>query len=129
MAIPTGNPASPMAIVHYFVDQAGNTQQASAETPFPSVFSATIFPMAVAAGTTTIEPGGGTFFGATVVTAGTNSSIQFFDGTQAFTPVMTNTAIGAVSLGVPGGVGIAYTTNLVLVTAGTAVSTAVAFVA
>jgi hypothetical protein len=129
MALIPGNPQSPFAVVHYFVDEAGNSQQVSAEQPYPTAYSGSFTTLAIAAGTTTVDPGPGIFMGASVVTAGAASTIQFLDGTSAFTPVTTNQAAGAVGLGIPTGIGVRYLTSLVLITAGTAVSTSIAFTA
>jgi len=116
-----GNSSSPMAVVHYFVDNNGVVQQAQSDFPYPVQHSGA-YVVVSTAGTTTADPDTGIFFGANVLSAGTASTIQIFDGTQALTPLTTNTVVGAVALGVPSGVGIRCS-NLLVVTAGTAVST------
>lgn len=118
----TGNSASPMAICHYYIDASGNAQQAQAALPYPIQHSAG-YATLTASGTTTQKAGAGVIYGVNVTTAGTASTVQLLDGTNALTAVTTNTTVGAVSLGFPSGVGIRFNTSLVVIYAGTAVST------
>jgi len=118
-----GNSSSPMAVVHYFVDENLVVQQVSAETPYP-IQQSVSYALLTAAGTSTIDPGPGVFYGVNVITAGAASTIQVLDGTNALTGTLTNQVAGVVASGLPSGVGVRYLTSLVVIAAGTAVSTA-----
>jgi hypothetical protein len=118
-----GNSASPFAVVHYYVDESGVVQQVSAETPYPMQQSVA-YNLLTTAGTTTVDPGPGVFYGVNVITPGTASTIQVLDGTNALTGTLTDQSAGALAAGIPSGVGVRYLTSLVVITAGTAVSTA-----
>lgn len=112
-----------MAVVHYYVDESGVVQQASAETPYP-IQQSVAYNLISTAGTTTVDPGPGVFYGINVIGAGTASTLQIFDGTNAITGTLTDTAVGAIASGIPAGIGVRYLTSLIVVSAGTAVSTA-----
>jgi hypothetical protein len=118
------NLGSPQAIVHYYVDLAGNTQQVSGAFPYP-IQQYTGSVNITTAGTTTCKATAGAVYGCSVLTAGTASTIQILDGTRALTPVVTNTAVGSVSMGIPTGIAAACATSVIVITAGTAVSTSV----
>jgi hypothetical protein len=120
--ITPANPNAPMAVVHYYVDESGVAQQVSAETPYPVQPSAAYGTLSTA-GTTTVDASPGVFYGLNVLTAGAASTIQVLDGTTALTGTLTNQAAGAVATGLPSGIGVRYLTSLVVITAGTGVST------
>lgn len=122
-SITPANPAAPMAVVHYYVDESGVVQQVGAETPYP-IQQSVSYTLLTASGTNTVDPGPGVFYGVNVLTAGTASTIQILDGTNAITGTLTDTAVGSLAAGIPSGIGVRYLTSLVVITAGTAVSTA-----
>ena len=65
----------------------------------------------------------GVLYGHNVITVGAASTIQYFDGTQPITGTLTNQTAGNLATGLPAGIGGRFNTSLVVVTAGTAVST------
>jgi hypothetical protein len=115
-----GNPSSPMAVVNYYVDGSGNVIQQGANTAN--------YVITTASGTTTAKATSGIYYGSTVVTAGTNSTMAVLDGAAQFVPTTTNTAVGGVSLGVPAA-GARTVNNILIVSTGTAVSTTAHFYA
>lgn len=91
--------------------------------PLIWVTPAATYLITTTAGTSTAKPGPGIYYGSTVLTAGTNSTMGVFDGTTGIIPTSTNTAVGAVTVGLPAGVGAACATSVVIVATGTAVAT------
>lgn len=72
-------------------------------------------------GTTTVSTGPGIFYGVSVwVLATATAAVYALDGTNTIMGTNTATALGQVFAGSPSNIGIRCTTNLIVVTSGTA---------
>jgi hypothetical protein len=102
------------------VDGTYGFRKASVNSGSQNIAPAVNYTAITTSGTTTVANGAGIYFGSYLWALGTSPTIGVLDGTNTLMAVSTATALLQALNPLPAGIGVKFTTSLVVVTGGTA---------